>query len=1022
MSKIAFPKKLENLLQGSGLQAPIRLLADRVGEILADNKLPFFPDYTDHGVAHVQRVLESEVSLVPEEVWQQSTAESDPRLLSDVDAAVIIGATLLHDIAMHLHPDGFLELIAQDSHFKPLPWFSDSREEYSGDRPWWELWQEYVREARKFSDRTLANIIGQDSVRRGWKLDRLPEDAGRWERNHFLLIGEFIRRHHARLAHEIAIYGFPGVPSGMGEGEFPALGMGKDHTLSRFADLIGLTARSHGMSLRISTAYLKGHPQHAGQPRPMGALALYAMALLRVADYLQIDQQRAPAVLLRLRNPVSPISVQEWGKHRAVESIGAADDPRGIWITISSDIPLLLYLQLDELLNGLQAELDHSAAVLDELYGTRGDLGLDKLGLSIRRVHSNLRSLEFRAALPYVPERAGFTADPRLLPLLVEPLYGCHPTVGVRELIQNAIDSVRELHAWCALHEKDVEFLDLPKQEADVQVDFVQGNDGNWIVRVTDKGIGMRPETIQNYFLRAGASFRQSAEWNREFVDEQGRPRVARSGRFGVGAFAIFLLGTCFRMFTRHASASPEMGYSLEATIGSEFIEIRRQAQLPIGTTIEVDVNAEDSELDNYFSRATDWYCNCRPSVVRRLIKNSRPHFINPRFAISLDPLELPPEWSVIHPPDYDAVFWTFAPHPRITCNGLRIAAPNQGVERFRDADFAWPDDLELAMPRIAVVDPGAALPVNIHRFGLTNTRLSFLEELRRDVALSFLAHALVCGPISQVEAHSTTRRCTRHPLSLDFHRPVFLPVVLFRPELRWCSTLTHYVPADPWLCSLVKTDCAFVYGIIARSANDCHPAECGTMPELDRDPLVVRWDLNVEFGDQEELPGQAEWMINVLVQQDIPCLGQRLGTRALLAMPCELISKELLAATKEHMLIRDEKALNAVVIESSRGKVGLRLALEKILRIVGVPLLGLKPCCVYVAEIAYETTLPAPTSLVAEVWHDYLGPTAIPFDETKRRELIEHGRRRIELRRHIEKWEEMKRTGSPYAVGSPFE
>jgi len=53
MAKIEFPKKLKELQEESDLQAPIRDLADCVGEILVDNKLPFFPDYTDHEVEHV---------------------------------------------------------------------------------------------------------------------------------------------------------------------------------------------------------------------------------------------------------------------------------------------------------------------------------------------------------------------------------------------------------------------------------------------------------------------------------------------------------------------------------------------------------------------------------------------------------------------------------------------------------------------------------------------------------------------------------------------------------------------------------------------------------------------------------------------------------------------------------------------------------------------------------------------------------------------------------------------------------
>ena len=64
----------------------------------------------------------------------------------------------------------------------------------------------------------------------------------------------------------------------------------------RLADLIGLTARSHGTSLRVCKSYLESSPLYLGTPTPMGTAVLYPMALLRVADYLQIDRQRAPAV------------------------------------------------------------------------------------------------------------------------------------------------------------------------------------------------------------------------------------------------------------------------------------------------------------------------------------------------------------------------------------------------------------------------------------------------------------------------------------------------------------------------------------------------------------------------------------------------------------------------------------------------------------------------------------------------------------------------------------------------------
>src|SRR4051794_393951 len=99
MTKIDFPRVLNALLEDSAFLAPLRNLADRVGVLLFDNKLAFFPDYTDHGVSHITNVLKSMAELVPASVWSQSTRGSDPQLLNDADATVIVAAALLHDLA-----------------------------------------------------------------------------------------------------------------------------------------------------------------------------------------------------------------------------------------------------------------------------------------------------------------------------------------------------------------------------------------------------------------------------------------------------------------------------------------------------------------------------------------------------------------------------------------------------------------------------------------------------------------------------------------------------------------------------------------------------------------------------------------------------------------------------------------------------------------------------------------------------------------------------------------------------------
>ena len=254
------------------------------------------------------------------------------------------------------------------------------------------------------------------------------------------------------------------------------------------------------------------------------------------------------------------------------------------------------------------------------------------LELAIRRVHSNLDEPVFRDSLPFISERTGFSVDPNLLTLLVEPLYGKEPSVGVRELMQNSVDAVRELQVWCKVHKKPIKTLDLPKQAADVLIEFVEQDDETWFVRVTDKGIGMRSDTIQNFFLRAGATFRQSPDWAKDFLDKGGAPCVLRAGRFGIGAFAIFLLGKSFRMWTRHVTAKSAIGYAVDVATDSHIIEIRKKDGLPIGTTIEVELSTENaanliSGLDKKYrakillettdSLTWDWPIVCR-QVVRK--------------------------------------------------------------------------------------------------------------------------------------------------------------------------------------------------------------------------------------------------------------------------------------------------------------------------------------------------------------------------------------------------------------------
>lgn len=1020
MNNIEFPNQLKILLEDSRLQSPVRDLADRVGTILEANSLTFFPDYTDHGINHISDVLQSIVDLIPDDVWKQSKKDSSPRLLRAEDATVIIGATLLHDIAMHLTIKGFRELISEDTRFKPLPWFKDEHEGHYADRPWPELWRDYEREARRFSDRILINIIGEEAVHSGWKFDELPTLDGDWTLNHRLVVGEFIRRHHARLAHEIAIYGFPGLDAGSRESEFPALGA-TGHQLYDLADLIGLTARSHWLDLRVCQKYLEDSPLYPKAPRQRHTATLYAMALLRVADYLQIDKHRAPAVLLQLKNPPSPISVQEWTKHNLVPPLEIVKDQRKVSVPISPPPTLQLYLQIEELLVGLQKEMDHSTAVLDDVYGMRKDLGLHHLNLAIRRVDSKLHDPRFLKDLDYVPQRTGFSTDPNLLTLLVEPLYGAHPGVGVRELMQNSVDAVCELEAWCKTHNKPIESLDLPQQDCDVLIEFIKEND-TWFLRVTDKGIGMTAETIQNYFLRAGASFRQSAEWANEFMDEEGKPRVLRAGRFGIGAFATFLLGPTFRLWTRHVTANKDAGFTLTASEDSGLIEIQTKEHLPVGTKIEVELSTEtvdnlkleEERKEHRFYESspaylTDWFSWDWPVVKRRVNSAGKTEELPQHEYAPIRKSALLPEWSIIHPTGFDAVFWTFDLDntPHIVCNGIRIIDPD--VDEKVYPLFVIPES-QLNSPNIAVLDNRANLPLTIKRDSLSCQKLPFVIELARDLTFSFIAYALICGPASQIGIAPSGPYSQRHPLNADISSfsPYGENSLLTDGLLRWCSTEKVFVPVDPWLYTYLQAESCLLYGTLHSRVYERIEPLTPLAAEIPHVALLC-WDAQFKYFDDKDACISS--FLNQLCNFGVTALGH------------EIVSSRVIISVQHNIkLVAPEIPRKNISFNPQRTWHELRFGesasitpMEDIL--ITMEKEGNRSSdCLYVAELKTKFTNLQPESLIAKIWNECLGPIAIPFDPEARRALIEKGRQHPELKRHIEKWEEMKRTGSKWA------
>jgi hypothetical protein len=473
------------------------------------------------------------------------------------------------------------------------------------------------------------------------------------------LTGEFLRRHHARIAYEIAVDGYPGLS----DKDFMVLS-----TLPGcIGELAGFVARSHHYSIRQATRFVN---DRLGRLRgPYDSRPVVAMTLLRISDYLQLDSSRAPTILLRTRNPRSPVSVQEWQKHAVFFPVSFVGRENGLLFFGVRALPTYeIYVACNRLLQGLQMELDECHATLREQH-PRTDRSPD-VWLSFSRVDSDLSMPAFVRSLPYETDENYISVDPQILYQLVQPLYGRRPEFGVRELLQNAIDAVRERNH---VDVEGVRRLNL-KGCPHVVVEFAQRQDGEWEIIVQDTGVGMTPRTIRQFFLRAGASFRHSQEWSQRFNRSDGTSAVLRTGQFGIGVFAGFLLGTKLEVTTRHYSENVATQFAF--TQDSTLIEFKKlnADYTEIGTSIRITLPADvarilelDAPVENK-RLGWDWFVGADVVVVRRITRDGVTH-------------EIPSErqagdcWRAVEGPDGYGMLW-WSPKPlrvEVGVNGIRI-------------------------------------------------------------------------------------------------------------------------------------------------------------------------------------------------------------------------------------------------------------------------------------------------------------------------------------------------------------
>ena len=259
--------------------------------------------------------------------------------------------------------------------------------------------------------------------------------------------------------------------------------------------------------------------------------AQYIAILLRIADYLDMDAQRAPLYLYKYLNPTD-YSDLEWRQH--------------------FDIDNYTKITLNE--NTGQKEIrfigsSKEPAVHRKLLKYFDDI--DKELLSAVQLCQNFKKdIYLLNVYPHIInqiEPIGFVFSDYKLELnykaitnllMGENIYG-DKKYGLREIIQNSIDACKTMEETAQTHENFV----FQKYEPIILVAL---NKEKQSVTILDNGSGMNLEILKRYFLNVGVSY-----YNSDAYKLQGREYVP-IGHYGIGFLSCFMLSDKVEVRTKH--------------------------------------------------------------------------------------------------------------------------------------------------------------------------------------------------------------------------------------------------------------------------------------------------------------------------------------------------------------------------------------------------------------------------------------------------------------------------------------
>ena len=296
--------------------------------------------------------------------------------------------------------------------------------------------------------------------------------------------------------------------------------------------------------------------------------AQYIAVVLRLADILDIDNQRTPQALYDYLSP-SEFSNMEWNKHFSIQN---ADKVK---VNERNQSLIVQFKGTCKSAKVHRKLLEYFSWVEDELFGA----------VSLTQHMSDKYILDINPKPDVIIRTTGYTfSDYRMSLnyraisslLMGERIYG-DKQLGLRELLQNSLDS-------CRIRAKLANNNDGYNQDEYIPKITIVLDRANGKVTIKDNGTGMSREIIKKYFLNIGVSFYTSS--NFLLKDSLYKP----IGNYGIGFLSCFMLSDKVAVVTREMNSRYK--YRVELEMGDEYCSLTETEDVLFqGTEVVLDYN-----------------------------------------------------------------------------------------------------------------------------------------------------------------------------------------------------------------------------------------------------------------------------------------------------------------------------------------------------------------------------------------------------------------------------------------------